>query len=127
VAKAKVLVVDDDPVSLEIVRERLEKAGYEVILRDQALGTSEFIFQNRPDVVLLDVRMPGLSGDKLAAILSRRDLTRNVVVILHSGSRENLAALAKESNALGAIVKTADDRKFLAEFEALLARAKRGG
>jgi len=123
-AKGKVLVVDDDPVALEVVRERLVGAGYEVIVRDQALGTSEFIFLHQPDVVLLDVRMPGLSGDKLAAILSRRELTKRVTVILHSGSKENLALLAKESNAFGAIQKTSDDKKFLAEFEALVAKSR---
>lgn len=116
------LVVDDDPVALEVVKERLERDGWEVVVRDRALGTSEFIFQHQPDVVLLDVRMPGLSGDKLAAILSRRELTKQVAVILHSGSRENLALLAKEANALGAIHKTSDDRKFLSEFHALLAK-----
>lgn len=123
-AKGKVLVVDDDPITLEVVRERLERAGYDVVVRTEALGTSEFIFMNRPDVVLLDVRMPGLSGDKLAGILARRDITRNVAVILHSGSSENLATLAKEAQALGAIAKTADEKKFMQEFEGLLAKRK---
>src|SRR5262249_26271874 len=64
--RMRFMVVDDDPVVLEVTRERLSFMGYDVIVRESALGTSAAILRERPDVVLLDVNMPSLSGEQLA-------------------------------------------------------------
>ena len=132
-AKAKatrglVLVVDDDPIVLEVVREKLQAAGYEVEVRERSLGTSEWIVLNRPDLVLLDVMMPALDGSNLAQLLKQRGLTRKVGVILHSRKAPyDLARLAARVGALGAISKLADDAEFMREFERLASahRARR--
>jgi two-component system, response regulator PdtaR len=109
------LVVDDDVVALEVARERLERAGFTVVTRTSALGTSAFIMKEKPDFVLLDVNMPGLTGDALAKLLKGRRHTR---VILHSGSdRKRLATLATECGAVGIIEKTDSERQFLAQLE----------
>lgn len=65
------LVVDDDPASLQVTQAHLESAGYDVIIRNDAIGTSAFILREAPDVVVLDVDMPGLRGDRIAELLSR--------------------------------------------------------
>ena len=110
------LVVDDDRVSLEVTRERLERAGFEVVTRESALGTSAFIMKEKPDYVLLDVNMPGLTGDALAKLLKGRPHSR---VILHScADRHRLAQLARECGAAGVIEKTNDERQFRAQLEA---------
>ena len=51
--KGKVLVVDNDPIVLGVTRARLESAGYQVVTRDKAPGTSRAILEEDPDVVLL--------------------------------------------------------------------------
>jgi CheY-like chemotaxis protein len=123
--KGTVLVVDDDPITLEVARERLEGAGYQVHVRDQALGTTEFIAKNRPDIVLMDVMMPGLSGDKLAELLQRQDRTRQVPVLLHSSKESaDLDVMVERAGVLGAITKTSDDDAFLAQFQRLAAQAR---
>jgi len=110
------LVVDDDRVVLEVTRERLERAGFEVVTRESALGTSAFIMKEKPDYVLLDVNMPGLTGDALAKLLKGRD--RRSRVILHSCSdRKRLAKLAQECGAAGIIEKTEDERHFREQLE----------
>jgi hypothetical protein len=48
-----VLIVDDDPIVLAVAEERLAGLGYDVTTRDQVLGTSQWIVQNRPWVLLL--------------------------------------------------------------------------
>jgi CheY-like chemotaxis protein len=127
-SKGTVLVVDDDPITLEVAKERLQGAGYEVHVRDQALGTTEYIAKTQPDIVLLDVMMPGLSGDKLAELLHRRERTREVPIILHSSKESHdLDPLVKSSGALGAIPKTSDDAEFLSAFQRLAARARLQG
>jgi two-component system response regulator EvgA len=121
--KGTVLIVDDDPIVLETTRLRLVRAGWSVETRDQALGTAQWIAEHQPDVVLLDVGMPAVSGDVLADVLRRNGLTENVAVILHSGmSQEALTDLQVATGAIGAIQKTGNDTLFLAAFESLLVR-----
>ena len=121
--RPRVLVVDDDPVTLEVVRERLETLGYAVTVRDEAIGTAQWIAHEQPEFVLLDVSMPALSGTGLAQILGRNSSTRSTAVILHS-SRDaaTLQELANSVGAIGAIEKTSDASHFIREFARIAAR-----
>lgn len=129
-SKISFLVVDDDPVVLEVARERLEQLGFAVTTRDQSLGTSTWILQHRPNFVLLDVMMPALTGGELAGMLKRR--AAHTFVILHSSKPDSeLRALAAATGALGAIPKTSDERRFREDVLRLtrlaLVRADRAG
>lgn len=124
-AKGTVLVVDDDPIILEVARERLERLGYDVETRDEALGTTEYIAKSQPSFVLLDIMMPGLSGDRLAQLLSKQVRTRKIPIILHSSkSATDLERLVQETGAFGAIEKTSDDDRFELDFQRIVARAR---
>jgi two-component system chemotaxis sensor kinase CheA len=115
----RVMVVDDDPVSAQVVSAILSSQGYEVSVRGEALGTLAAVAHERPDVVILDVHMPGLSGGSLARLLSTR-VGHVPRVILHSSRpSEELRQLASESSAVGAIEK-GDPRAFLPAFQALI-------
>jgi CheY-like chemotaxis protein len=120
----KVLVVDDDPVALEIARARLEKMGHEVMTRDSAVGTTATIIREKPDVVLLDVEMPVLTArDLISTIRDKRLLVNGneVEFILYSGTEPSeLKRLAKETGALGAIHKVKDFVAFKTTFERLV-------
>jgi CheY-like chemotaxis protein len=120
--KLTFLVVDDDPVALEVARERLELLGFDVRTRDQALGTSSYIVQHRPDFVLLDVMMPALTGGELAQVLKRR--AEHTSVILYSSKpRGELRALADVTGALGSISKELGEQEFSQEILRLTRRA----
>ena len=128
VSRARVLVVDDDPIVLEIVRELLESAGYRVDTRDQALGTAQWVVREQPDYVLLDVKMPALSGSELAQLIRRRDTMSRAAVVLHSCmDSDDLNVLAQSTGALGAIKKSPNAKLFLAEFERIVARHRASG
>ncbi len=119
----KILVVDDDPIALEVARERLEAAGYEAHTRLEALGTSRWVLQNAPDAVLLDVEMPALSGQEIAQLLRRSQ--SSVRVILYSGrSSADLAAAAAAVGADGAVSKSATPAVFLAEIARVVGLAR---
>jgi DNA-binding response OmpR family regulator len=121
--RGRVLIVDDDPVTLEALRDCLTEAGFEVEVRSHPLGTSQWIAQNEVDIVLLDLVMPAMSGADLATFLKKRGLTRRLSVILLSGkSAGELGPLVRLTGALGAIVKTSDTAAFLGEFERLAER-----
>ena len=123
--KGRVLVVDDDPVILELVRGWLEEAGYAVEVRESALGTTQQVATEQPDVVLLDVMMPALSGGELAQLIRRHHRTSLASVILHSSLEpEELAALVQKTGALGALAKTSDGERFVAEFDRLVSSRK---
>jgi DNA-binding response OmpR family regulator len=123
--RGKVLVVDDDPVTLEVVRERLDSAGYDVYVRSDALGTSQWVAREQPDFILLDVMMPALSGGELGQLLKRSHTTNQTAVILHSSlSSAALSSVIQRTGAIGVIAKTQDGAKFLEEFERLTRRAK---
>ncbi len=120
-SKGSVLVVDDDPILLEVTRARLERAGWQVFVRDHALGTAQWVAAHRPEIVLLDVGMPAVTGDTLAGILSRNGLDRDIGIILHSGlGAEELATLKDSTGVLGAIQKTGNDDQFMTEFDRLV-------
>ncbi len=108
-----VLVVDDDAISLEVTRERLLKMGLDVVTREQSLGTSRWIIENQPDLVLLDLMMPALTGAELARLL-RRHMTTGVIVHSSMASAE-LARVAREVGAIGGISKSLGDRDFARE------------
>ncbi|HVU02035.1 MAG TPA: response regulator [Polyangiaceae bacterium] len=110
--KLKFLVVDDDEVVLEVARERLEGIGFDVTTRNQSLGTSTWIIQNRPDFVLLDVMMPALTGGELATVLTRRAIHTGVI-LYSSKPPEELRALVERTGALGCISKSWDEKRFL--------------
>ena len=123
--RGKVLVVDDDPIVLEITRDRLTKAGYFVVTRDQALGTSTAILQEEPDVILLDVTMPGLSGEALARLISQNPKHQKMAIVFHSGGTPgDLNSLVQRSGALGCIQKTGDESMFRLQFDRLLSQWK---
>jgi CheY-like chemotaxis protein len=111
-------------VALEIARARLEKMGHEVVTRDSAVGTTAMIIREKPDVLLLDVEMPLLSGDEIMhAIREKRLVNRGdeLSFILYSGTEvSELRRLVKETGALGAIHKAQDSAAFAATFERLV-------
>ena len=60
--EARILAVDDDAINLRLVSTALERAGYEVVTASDGAQALEQIDFVRPDLVLLDVMMPGMDG-----------------------------------------------------------------
>src|SRR5437867_2056699 len=119
--RGKVLVVDDNDLVLALTRARLESAGFDVIAKQGPLGTLPVILKEKPDVVLLDVSMPALRGDRLAELINRQ-VGKVPIILFSSMAAGTLAQMADRVGALGVIGKTTDDKAFLAEFERLFGR-----
>ncbi|MDB5440084.1 MAG: hypothetical protein JWM33_2511, partial [Caulobacteraceae bacterium] len=76
-----ILIVDDNPLNLSVVVDHLEEQGYQVIVAqggEEALKRAEFV---RPDLILLDVMMPGIDGFETCRRLKAQAATRSIPVI----------------------------------------------
>ena len=104
--KIRVLVVDDDVDQLMLLERTLNAYGFEVRTHRSSLGVSNLVRNANPDLVLLDVNIPALSGDKVLS-LARNQAPTGTRFILYSASDESkLRALALASGADGYISKS---------------------
>ena len=85
-----ILVADDNPSFAELVRATLEENGYEVVTASTGLAAVACMERNDIGLAILDVLMPGISGDAVAERLLRVDPTLRV--LLMTGSDEAFAA-----------------------------------
>ena len=95
---ARILIVDDEPDLLSILSEELVKRGYQADAAFSGEEAIEKLKENRPDLVLLDIRMPGMGG--LEALKRIREIGPDIGVIVVTAVRD--ARLAKEALTLGA-------------------------
>lgn len=84
-SKAKVLVVDDEPDAVEFVRAVLEEAGYEVISAADGIAGLEAARAQSPDLVILDVQMPGKDGFTVFAEMAKDEALGSVPVVMLTG------------------------------------------
>jgi two-component system phosphate regulon response regulator PhoB len=84
----RILVVDDEPDITALVAYHLAKAGYRVSTAANGPDAIKAAREERPDIVILDVMLPGVSGYDVLAELRRREETRDVGVILLTARRE---------------------------------------
>jgi len=106
-AKKKILVVDDEPDFLKVIRNRLESMDYEVVTAADGKEALEKIRTDLPDAVLLDIMMPVLDGIKTLKEIRKQDKVLPVFMLTAASDTERFKA-AKDLNASGFIVKTAD-------------------
>ncbi|MBA3741333.1 response regulator [Sporichthya sp.] len=81
---SQVLVVDDAPDIRLLARLLLERAGHQVAEAATAEAALDVLADGRPDVILLDLQLPGMDGWGLLADLRRRDWLRHTGVVLFS-------------------------------------------
>ena len=80
--KPVILVADDDPQILTMLGIRLSKRGYQVVEAADGLQTLDKARQEHPDLVLLDVMMPGKNGWEVAKELRADEELRNVGIVM---------------------------------------------
>ena len=89
VERKRILMVDDDDRHLELARSVLEAEGYILRTHHSAFGVSGVMQAFRPDLVLLDITMPGIPGDDLAAFLLADERTRHTPIVFYSSLDES--------------------------------------
>ncbi len=117
----KLLLVDDDRLVLSTLSRGLEQAGYAVQACDSVGEALRVLAIETPDIVVLDVRMPGASGLDLAREL--RNSADIPFIFLTAYSEAEVVMQAAQHGALGYVVKPVDIPQLIPAIEAALARA----
>ena len=76
-----ILVVDDNPTNLKLVSELLEYEGYRVLQATDAEEAQTIVADTLPDLVLMDIALPGMDGLTLARILKAVRRTRHIPIV----------------------------------------------
>lgn len=90
----KVLVVDDDPDWREYVRLSLHDLGYEAMEAANGEEALEMLRHNRPDIMLLDLSMPGMGGQEVLAEMPSSRSGRGVSVVLVTAASDDVVSRA---------------------------------
>ena len=90
---ANILVVDDDPEIVSMLSTRLTKRGYNVSTAADGHRALELAKRERPDVVLLDVMMPGKSGWEVARALKQDPVTQGIKIVMVTAIGESVNEL----------------------------------
>jgi CheY-like chemotaxis protein len=107
--RPKVLVVDDNEVCRAVVRETLEEDGFDVVELGSPVGMSSVVNHEKPDVVLMDVEMPAIEGDKAVQILLKHRLHECKILLYSGRAPAELERLARACGASGFVPKTVTD------------------
>jgi len=99
---AKILIIDDEKRIIKVVTSRLEANGYEVISATDGIEGIEKAKSEKPDLVLLDIMMPGMTGYDIIDRLKEEDVTRFIPVIMVTG-QEKIEHVSKSMSGHGAV------------------------
>ncbi|MGH2768877.1 MAG: response regulator [Actinomycetota bacterium] len=117
----KILVADDDPVIIELLQVNLEMEGYEVVTAqdgEQAVVVAE---QERPDLVILDIMMPGMDGwSAQRALLETPGLGRIPVIFLSARAQQADLRRGYEAGVAEYVTKPFDPAALLQIIEQIL-------
>jgi DNA-binding response OmpR family regulator len=120
-SRARILVVDDEGDIRELLRELLSRAGYDVEVAEDGRAGLRALFAARPDLVVLDVNMPGLDGWQ--TLERMRDVSEVPVLMLtaRTGELEKVRGLTRGADDY--VTKPFGRQELLARVQALLRRS----
>jgi twitching motility two-component system response regulator PilH len=118
---AKILVVDDSPTMLSGTSKILESAGHDVIHAINGAEGIEKADSGRPDLILMDVVMPGLNGFQATRTITTAQNTKHIpVIMLTTKDQETDKVWAQRQGASDYIIKPPNSKELLSKIDGLL-------
>jgi putative two-component system response regulator len=115
----RILLVDDDPALRTLLKTTFEVADVAVVEAEDAAAARRRIRSARPDVIVLDINMPGTTGLELCVELKAAPATRDIPIVLLTGSEGDTGAAAKKAGADAFVRKPFSPLELLAIAERL--------
>jgi len=119
--QAQLLLVEDDMLILRTLARGLRDAGYQVSEAESGEEAMQICSELRPDLAILDINMPGISGLELARWLAPRDIP---CMFLSAYDDADFVRQAEQAGALGYLVKPLDVPRIIPSLKTALARAR---
>lgn len=108
---ARILVVDDNPTNLKLVSDVLGFEGYQIVQASDAETAEEIVRSAPPDLILMDIALPGMDGLTLTRKLKAAESTRHIIIVaLTAFAMKGDDAKAREAGCDGYITKPIDTR-----------------
>lgn len=118
---SKVLIIDDSPVDTLHLTEILSRHGYAVISADDAELGVQVAREQQPDIVLMDIVMPGLNGFQATRLLTRGAQTRLIPVVMVSNKDQQTDRVwGARQGARGYVTKPVRERELIAVIASLI-------
>lgn len=115
-SEKKILIVDDDIDAVKLLKFKLENAGYNVIFAYSGKNGLELISSEKPDLVLLDILMPDISGYQVCEAIKTNPEFSHIPVIMLTGKDEgDDVELALEKKADWYVAKPYDEKYLFAK------------
>jgi two-component system, OmpR family, response regulator ResD len=126
-ARGSVLVVDDEPTISEVVSRYLERAGYRTRVAEDGAEALELAARQRPDLVVLDLMLPGIDGLEVMRRLRQGDRDRIAFILLTAKSEEADRVIGLRLGADDYVVKPFSPAELVARVDAVLRRVDTSG
>lgn len=120
--QTKVLVVDDDVEMMELLKIILEPDTFEVVTANSGLDGIELARRDKPDVILLDLMMPGMNGWEVCKEI--RKFSRVPILVLSAVSKPGMMAHALDEGADDFLLKPMPSKVLIAHLKKLTRRAR---
>lgn len=109
----RILIVDDEPDILKIAVFRLKKSGYEILTAIDGQGGLDSAKKDTPDLILLDLILPRMTGDEVCRRIKADDKLRHIPVILFTASIVEIQEKLKDSGAEDYLIKPFEPEELL--------------
>ncbi len=117
----RVLIVDDSPTETHRMETILKKRGFDVVKADNGIDGVAYAKKHLPDIVLMDVVMPGLNGFQATRQLSQAKETAHIPIIIVTTKDQQTDRLwGKRQGAKGYLVKPIDSKQLLDTVEQVM-------
>jgi len=118
---AKILIVDDSPTQRQALINILTKHNFETIFAEDGQQGIDMSRSEMPDLILMDVVMPGLNGFQATRHITKHETTQNIpVIMLTSKDQETDRVWAERQGAKDYIVKPAEENELMDKISKLL-------
>ena len=117
----KILLVDDEEGFLSIIKEALEIRGFDVVTAKSAIEAGVELSSTKPDLIIMDIKMPGIDGLQACAAIKKNPDTANIPIMIVSAISEE--AQIKKAHKMGVsdyFIKPVDIEKLVKRIKEVL-------